>query len=225
MPAHNVFRWLDGSGWLVLSGGDTPESTIRARALGKIAADGGVAYVTMSGDIETAEKALDDLVELGAPSGYLVDIHAEDDRTIQSKLSEAGMVMIEASRSAAAARSLLMGAPIEGIQIAYENGAVVLAEELSTMPFGTWVTLETGDLKDGLEWLSSALIAPGVTDVAAWARGLLLEQPSAYAIGIGTGSALALGPAGEIETWGERRVTVALGAKFTRVANKDNGER
>jgi hypothetical protein len=224
MPSNNVFRWLDGAGWMIFSGGATDDDTIRAQALGKLAADGGVAYVTLSGDAESGERALEDMEDLGAPSGYIVDVTTEDDASIRQKLAEAGMVVIESGRSADAVRSSLFGAGIDGIQVAYENGAVVLAEGNSAMVFGAWVTMESGELKDGFEWLTSALIAPGVTNAAEWAKDLLQSQPSAFAVGIGAGSALGLGSAGEIEIWGDGQVTVALGAQYTMSDGGNNNQ-
>lgn len=222
MPSNNVFHWLDGAGWLVLAG--SANEALRAQALGKIAADGGIAYVVMSGDSLSGERALDDMVDLGAPSGYLVDVTSEDDRSIQTKLAEAGMVVIEAGTSTDAVRASLLGVAIDGIQIAYENGAVVLVEGLSAMLFGEWMTLANGELKNGFEWLSGALIAPGVTNAAEWARELLYAQPASFAVGIGGGSALALGSMGEIEIWGERQVTVALGARYTMTGTQKESD-
>lgn len=213
MPEANIFRWMDGRGLLVLSGGADDE--IRASALGRSAADGGIAYLTMSGSLESGERTLEEMEDLGAPSGYVVDVATEDDQTVTARLADAGMIVIESAPSAADARSLLLGAAAEGILTAYQNGAVILTEGLSAMAFGQWVTKDDGTLVNGLEWVESALIAPGVTDVADWARGVLQTQPAAFAVGIATGSALALDGDGNIETWGNRQVTVALGRSFT----------
>lgn len=222
MPSHNLFRWLDGAGWLVLAG--SADEVLRARALGKIAADGGIAYLVLSGDSQSGERALDDMVDLGAPSGYLVDVSSEDDATIEAKLAEAGMVVIEAGATLEDARASLVGAALDGIQIAYENGAIILVEGVSAMLFGEWTVLADGELKSGFEWLGSAVIAPGVTNTAEWARDLLQSNPALFAVGIGAGSALALGGGGEVELWGHSQVTVALGSKFTLIGTSAESE-
>jgi hypothetical protein len=215
MARNNVLRWQDGRGWLILSGGGADASDVRAQAIGRVSADGGVAYVSLSG--AQAEKALADMEDLGAPSGYLVDVLTEDDETIQAKLSEAGLVVIEGSASVDDLRSSLLGAAIEGIHVAFENGAVVLAEGRAASVFGEWVAQESGALTSGLEWVQSALILPAITSISQSeiAQSALSAQPSAIAIGIGEGSALALGPDGEVETWGGRQVTIALGADYS----------
>jgi hypothetical protein len=216
MAHNNVLRWLDGRGWLVLAGGGDNLSDIRADALSRAAADGGIAYVTLGNQSVEAENVLADMEDLGAPSGYFVDILSEDDETVQAKLADAGIIVIDGSATLDDLRSSLIGAANDGIQIAFQNGAVVLAEGRAAVVFGAWILLELGELTSGLEWLENSLIVPGITSASqsSEVQEVLLLQPGAIAIGIGEGSALALGPDGEVETWGERQVTVALGKDY-----------
>src|SRR5690242_12744289 len=85
MPRANVIRWLDGEGWIILSGGGDVDSAetghIEASALAKVQPGEPLAYIWAAGDIEQADKHLEALYDLGAPTGYLVDILAEDDDT------------------------------------------------------------------------------------------------------------------------------------------------
>jgi hypothetical protein len=217
MARNNVLRWLDGRGWLILSGGGEGSSDVRAQALGRLSADGGVAYITLGTQSSLGEMVFADLEDLGAPSGYLVDILSEDDETIQSRLSEAGMIVIDSSAPFIELRSSLMGAAAQGIQTAFENGAVILAEGSAATVLGAWVLTPDGNLVSGLEWLESTLIVPGVVSIteSEAAQSVLNSQTSAIAIGIGEGSALALGPDGEVETWGAKQVAVALGRDYT----------
>jgi hypothetical protein len=217
MARNNVLQWRDGRGWLVLSGGYVSESDVRAQAIGHIDADGGVAYISFGSNAESAEILMNDLQDLGAPAGYFVDVLSEDDDTIRSKIGEASLVVVEPGASSADMRSALMGAAVEGMQTAFENGAVILLEGKSASIFGAWMLLETGEIRQGIGWLSQMFILPGVTEVAQSDMGkeALKEEASALAVGIGEGSALALGPDGEVEPWGERQVTIALGRSFT----------
>jgi hypothetical protein len=213
MARNAVLRWVDGRGWLVLSASHDDE--IRALVLARASADGGVAYVAMGG-IE-AEKALADMEDLGASAGYLVDVLAEDDTAIRQKLAEAGVIVIPDGVDALDARDALMGAAASGIRDAFANGAVVLAEGGGAAVFGAWVLLDSRKTAAGLNWLESALVLPGVTSVSASdeAQMVLSIQPAAIAVGIGPGSALALGPDGEVETWGNKQVTIALGRDYS----------
>ncbi len=216
MARNNVLQWHDGRGWLVLSGGHVLESDVRAQAIGHIDADGGVAYISFGNNIDATEALMNDMQDLGAPPGYFVDVLMEDDDTIRSKLGEASLIVVEAGENSAEVRSALLGAAIEGMQTAFENGAVILLEGNSASVFGTWILLETGEIRQGIGWLSQMFVLPGVTAVAQSEAGkaALDEESSALALGIGAGSALALGPDGEVEPWGEREVTIALGRSY-----------
>ena len=216
MARNNVLQWLDGRGWLVLSGEHLPESDVRAQAIGHIDADGGVACISFGSNSEVADMLMNDLQDLGAPPGYFVDVLSEDDETIRAKLGEASLIVIGSGVGLAEMRSALMGAAVEGMQAAFEHGAVILLEGNSASIFGAWYLLETGEVRQGIGWLSQMFVLPGVTEVAQSQIGkdALQEEPSALAIGISAGSALALGPNGEVEPWGDRQVTVALGRLF-----------
>ncbi|MBZ0297102.1 MAG: hypothetical protein K8L99_31375, partial [Anaerolineae bacterium] len=161
------------------------------------------------------EDTFNSMEDMGAPTGYLVDIYAEDDRTIQQRLGEASVIVIGDTNQVADLRSALVGAAIAGIQNAFQNGAVVLAQGLSAMLFGAWV-VENGQLNAGMEWLEDAFVVPGlIGEVAeAAARELLLQKPAAIAVHIGPDSALALGPTGEVQPWGKREVKITLGQSF-----------
>jgi hypothetical protein len=218
MPSQSVFRWLDGRGWLVLSSaGDPPSeadlSEIRGKALGRAAADGAAAVVYL-GEASGADALLDDIEDLGAPSGYLVDIVTEDDETIRTRLTEAGVIVISGASSGAAARSALLGAAIDGIRAAYENGAIILVEGAASGAFGAYMLDADGTVSAGLGWLMDALILPGLASIGQAALPALNVHPEAVGVGIGSGAALALGGDGEVEIWGARRVSVALGSAY-----------
>ncbi|MBI1259447.1 MAG: hypothetical protein GC204_18420 [Chloroflexi bacterium] len=207
MPVQSVFQWLDGRGWLVFSGGGDDE--IRATALARMAADGAVACVSLTGD---PDHLLDDIADLGAPTGYLVDVYGEDDATLNDKLSQSGMVIIAGGEDAAHVRGALRGAALEGVQAAYANGAIILLEGYSATAFGSWLIHET--IEDGLEWLVGAAVLTNVEDAALYAKPIFAAQPEGIAVNVRTGSALALGPDGQIERWGEREVTIVLGPAY-----------
>lgn len=213
MPQTSVLRWLDGRGWLVLSGGHDTGSEIRAQAIGRISADGGAAYITLGSASTFGEQALADMDDLGAPTGYLVDVLSEDDDTLRQKLAEASLVVIEEGATPGELRSALLGAANEGILRAYENGAVILAEGSAAGVFGMWLMLESQKILSGLGWLENSFIMPGVKSVSDSQTGqaALKAYPEAVSLGIGFGSALVLGPDGEVETWGNKQIIVTLG--------------
>lgn len=214
MPSQAIFQWLDGRGWLVFSGGADWGGEIRGTALARSSADGGTACIALSNDPTAADQLLDDLTDLGSPSAYIVDVASEEDAAVRSKLAEAGVIVIATDGSADDVRSALTGAAMSGIQTAYENGAVLLVEGECAMAFGAFIVREDDTIAAGLGWLERALVIPTAQSAAASAKPLLTTEPDSVAIAIGVGSALALGPDGEVETWGLKEVTIALGAQY-----------
>ncbi len=221
MGQNSVFRWKDGLGWLVLSGGNDPGSDLRAMTLGRAAADGNIACISLRDVDNASDVLLDDMEDLGAPSGYIVDVFSDDDNTLRARLGDTSVVVIEGDHSADHVRSTLLGSAIEGIQRAYENGAMILLEGAAAAAFGAWMMRDDGDLAVGLGWVEQLLVLAGTTRVTdnAAARRVLGTHPEAIIVGVGVGSALVLGPNGEIETWGKQQVSIALGAQYSRQAD------
>jgi hypothetical protein len=141
---------------------------------------------------------------------------AEDDQTLESRIGDAGMVVVSGDEPVARLRSGLIGAAAQGMHTAFANGAVILAEGQGAAVFGAWVALDSGELATGMAWLENGLIVPGRASLAEseLARDALSGDPSRIVVGIGAGSALALGPDGEVETWGKKQVTIALGRNY-----------
>jgi hypothetical protein len=214
MSISGILSWPEGRGWLVLSGGPHALGEVRALALSRVSLlDGEVVYVGV--DEDSGEEIIDDLIDLGAPTGYLVNVLTEDDETIQASLSGAALIVIPGEIDALTLRSALMGAALEGMRAALEHGAVILAEGQAAAIFGKVIALDNGELLDGFHWLQQALVLPGVSSLADSVQVLeaLAINAVEVAVGIGVGSALALGPEGQVETWGEREVTVVLGGQ------------
>ena len=76
--------------------------------------------------------------------------------------------------------------------------------------------VRAGKISSSLDWLRNTLVVIGLTSVtqAPHIQEMLKNEPDAVAIGIGTASALALGPDGEVEAWGKKQITVALGQSY-----------
>jgi hypothetical protein len=215
MPQANVIRWRDGAGWLVMCGGGDFASgetgEVEAEALTRVQPGDPIAYIWAAGDVETADKHLAELDDLGGPTGYLVDILTEDDDTLRQQLSAAGLIVIGDGPNLKALRSGLLGAALEAIGEAFERGAVILGMGQSAALLGSWL-----ENLEGIAWVEGAIIVTNYerSDQPAHLRQLLLNHPKAYGLGIGSGSALALGPNGEVESWGERKITITLGKSF-----------
>jgi hypothetical protein len=88
-----------------------------------------------------------------------------------------------------------------------------LAEGYGAAIFGTWAWLDGEKTVSGVDWLKHALIIAPLGQ-AAPVHAILKAHPEGLALGIGAGSALALGPTGEIETWGKKQITITLGSHY-----------
>ncbi|MEO0562280.1 MAG: hypothetical protein AAF125_09200 [Chloroflexota bacterium] len=210
MPTSNIFTWKDGAGWLVLSGGADGSGSVRAAALERIAADGALVCLSFGGVDDDA--VLDDLAELGGPAGYLVNVLTEDDATIRNQIGEASMVIISADLTSNTVRSNLMGAAIEGLELAYGGGAVILAEGEASSVFGSYMPDS-----DGFEWLERGFVQAGVTSAAEseMVREMVVRQPDVIVLGLALGAAMVFGGTGSVETWGNQQVTITLGNAYT----------
>jgi hypothetical protein len=214
MAIQDILRWSSGNGWIILSGGTSAGGEVRAQALRRINAGGGVAYLGF--DEASGDETLDDMEDLGAPTGYLVNIVAEDDLTIREQLEEASLIMLDDSVSAEAWRDTLPGAAADGILAALENGAVILAEGRGAAALGTYMVDASGQLTRGLGWLEHLLILPEVTQIgnSDAARETLEQEADAIVLGIGQESAIALGPEGLMEVLGSGQVAIGLGRAY-----------
>ena len=163
------------------------------------------------------DALMDDMLELGAPAGYLVDWDERDNNEIYERLSLAGMVVISADGTCEGLSRFLSQTVAHALKEALRRGAVILFEGAAAAAAGQYRLVEKGGIASGLELVGNALILPGVSSIAesasaSAARGKL---PEAVFIGLGAGGALALGPDRQIETWGDGSVTIGLGDPLT----------
>jgi cyanophycinase-like exopeptidase len=218
MPQLNIFRWQAGKGWIVLSGGGSCESEgnldIETKLLSRTVSQGPLAYIWAASDVETADHHMDCLRELGARTGYLIDILTEQDDILFQQLSEAGVIILGGGPRGAVLREALPGVVLRGLQEAFRRGATIYAAGSSSMAFGSHF-VDGDESFQGVGWLAQAIILPGYTpEHADLLRDWVQQHPDSYGLGLGEGAALALGPRGEVEIWGNPAVTVSLGQHY-----------
>ncbi|GAB5490178.1 MAG: hypothetical protein Phog2KO_03930 [Phototrophicaceae bacterium] len=215
--SENTLQYLSGRGWIILSGGNTSGSPIRAKTLTRAREYGITAYISSADD--GGDSLLDDMEDLGARSGYFIDPEYDEPEDIIEEMKTASVIVVEVGSSIDNLYKMIKGATIEGIRQAYERGGVVLIEGLAVNLFGRWVVSDQGEILEGLNWIHNAFIEPqstGAEDSRA-VQAVLNEMADAIAINIDSGSALALGPDGAVEVWGEdKKVTISLGSKYIK---------
>lgn len=212
MSNRLIMSWPAGLGWLVLTGGYDIGSVIRAQALERANISGRVAYISLADDM--GDALMDDMEDLGAPTGYIVDILHEDGESIFQQLHDASVIVIQAGNSINTLRQYLVGPALKGIRESYIRGGVILVEGMATSLFGMTLLDDDAVLVSGLGWIKQAVLLSGLTSIAEapFARQILLDQPESVVIIIGKGSALALGPEGRAEPWGKGQITISLGS-------------
>lgn len=215
MSAILPISWLESSGWLVLSAVADPLSEIRSLALGRCNVSGAIAYISFAAD--DGDALIDDMAELGAPTGYLVNLLENDNNAIYERISSAGMIVIEAGDDIDRMKRLMTHTVVHALKEALEYGALVLLEGLASTLAGSVLIDGNGDVGDGLKLVQSAAIVTEVGSVSQSevAQRILLTQSEMVCIAIERGAALVLGPEGHIETWGNNSVTFSLGSMTT----------
>lgn len=215
--SEKTLNYLAGRGWIILSGGNTAGSPIRASALARAREYGITAYISTADD--GGDSLLDDMEDLGARSGYFIDPEFDEAEDIIAEMKTASLIIVEVGNSIDSLLKILKGSALEGMKQAYERGAIVLIEGLAVNLFGRWLITDEGNIADGFNWINNAFIEPqstGVDDSRA-VRAVLNEIADAVAINIDSGSAIALGPEGAVEVWGEeKKVTISLGSKYIK---------
>ena len=195
----------------MLSGRADPLSEIRAQALSRHNASGAIAYITLADDL--GDELMDDMAELGASSGYLVDLEEQDNNEVYERLIGAAMIVVDAAGQGDRLLRLLRRTAIHALKEALNRGALLFFEGAAAAIAGEFVLAADHRIESGLNLLRNALVAIDASSVAGddALRAARSELPDAIFLGLATGSALALGPQGQIETWGERPVAISLG--------------
>lgn len=210
MSDSSPLKWLPSRGWIVLSGRADALSEIRAQALSRHNAGGAIAYISLAEDL--GDDLMDDMAELGAASGYLVDLEAHDNNEIYERLSAAAMIVVDAAGQGDRLLRLLRRTAIHALKEALNRGGLLFFEGAAAALVGEFILAADNRIASGLSLLQNALVATEVSSIAGdealWAARS--ELPDAIFVGLASGSALALGPDGRIETWGERQVAISL---------------
>lgn len=221
--SEGTLNYLAGRGWLIFSGGNTADGEIRAQAIARAKTYGITAYLSLADD--GGDSLMDDMEDLGARSGYFIELEYDESEEVLEELKTSSLVVIEVGTSIDALHKALQGDVLESVKQAYQNGGVILIEGLAVNLFGRWLVADDGAIMDGLNWVKNAFIEPestGAEDSRA-VKAVLSEMADAVAINIEAGAALALGPNGAIELWGEdANVTISLGKKFIETPSEED---
>lgn len=211
----DVFRRLEGEGWLILLGGEPvigdPFPELVERLLGIVdLAQFAVGLTASKYDHAELTTFLEDLESLFGEDIPLLVL--EEDPL--APLQEAGLAVLSGGRVDSWLQSLAEDTVLQELQDVLRRGGVILAGGDVAGALGSWALPNEGeDLVEGLDWLPGGLVLPGLQDPASLepVRGLLRGRSQAYALGLVQDSALAIGPQGSVEVWGRSAPKLVLG--------------
>jgi hypothetical protein len=214
MNQQGPLRWIPGTGWLILAA-PAPDSEVRSQALARSDGEGVTVYVSFADD--RGDALMDDMEDLGALAGYLVDFQVDRGAVLHKQLEHATMLVLETGTSLDAVLATLDEDVVDALRHLYERGAVLLIEGLAMNVFGRWVLTDGGDIVDGLGWIENAFVDP----VSPGAENAVIHQilqsfAEGIGIAIGEGSALVLGGDGTVEVWGRGDVQISLGRQYSQ---------
>ncbi len=227
MTQAGPLRWRTGDGWLVLIGGSSGQwrttEAIDRRAIDVMSDETPIAFVPAANcPPDYGESFLARYAELGAPPGYVVPIYdaasARDPINVR-RLTQAGLIYFGGGDTHKLLDAVTGTSSLDAIAAAYAAGAVIVGMSAGAIALAEWgISFDRGvDVLRGWGWLPDAIVAPHFTpDRAPAVRSSLLEHPTLFGLGIPEDAALALGPDGEVQTWGSAQISVTLGPKFKK---------
>ena len=216
-------EWRPGKGWLVLIGGTTyfwrGTEAIDHAAIESISLDAPIAFVPAANcPPEYGASFLATYKSLGAPDGYVVPIHDREsahDAQNAALLREAGLIYFGGGDSTALLASMTDTPALEAVVDAYDHGAVICGMSAGAIGLSErGLSLGAGVL-DGWSIVSRVLVSVHHSAERQEAfEAAMGDHPKHLGLGLPEDAALALGPDGQIEQWGEPKIVVKRGATF-----------
>jgi hypothetical protein len=205
-----------GSGWLVISGGSLPDAQM-LRVLELTDRAGTIiALAPRSEALAQTEEWLSTWLDLSGRPGNPVD--CETGTRLEEEIAEASLILIpDLFPPQVVAQGIGQSDAVEYLLGAIDEGALILAEGAAAEALGEVVegrdaSGET-DLTSGLNWIPSTLIQAHFTPSRS--PDLLLKRPQLVRVGLPDGTAMALGPEGDREIWGETPPILTFGSRWT----------
>jgi cyanophycinase len=210
-----------GRGWLILIGGSNswpPTEQIDREAIARMDKSKRIAFLPAANcPPDYAESFLATYTRLGAPEGYEVPIRdpvAARDPKNAELLANAGLIYLGGGDTEQLLASMAGSPALDAVASAYDQGAVIAGTSAGAIALAAWgVSLNAGVLR-GWGWLTNTIVS--VHHAADRDRLLgqaLQDHPDAIGIALPEHAALAIGPDGEQERWGEPGITITPGAQ------------
>ncbi len=210
-----------GRGWLVLVGGTSDKwrgtEAIDRAAIALLPRDRPIAFVPAAAcPPDYGESFLSVYQRLGAPAGYVVPIGdraSACDAANAGLLRRSGLIYFGGGETTALLDSMTGTPALEAVAHAYERGAVVVGMSAGAIALSArGVSVGAGVLQ-GWGWLSQLLVSVHhAPDRDGLFESALLDHPELLGVALPEDAALALGPDGEAEAWGDAEIVIRHGA-------------
>jgi cyanophycinase-like exopeptidase len=223
VPFLRPFR--SARGWLVLVGGSSgtwpPTEPIDRAAVELMRKRAPVAFVPAAGcPSDYGESFLETYARLGARDGYVVPVRdsaSARDRENVRLLQRAGLIYFGGGDTRLLLAAMAGTPALDAVASAYEAGAVVVGMSAGAIALAAWgVSLDPAvGVLPGWGWLPDALVSVHHTSARgeALARAVR-DHPDTIGIALPEHAALAVGPDGEVQEWGEPGIAITPGAEF-----------
>ncbi len=228
MPQQGPLRWLDGEGWLVLLGGGDwfrgETDQVDAQLLSVANLDRPMVVLTAEGSQATADGILEHYTALGGPGGESFSLGAMTRDQLQTQeflqlLQEAGILYLGGENPLPLANNLVNTEALRYVVEGFSTlqGLTLIGADAGAAALGRWVFTPQPPYHQamGLGFVLNAVVSPHFTGTenSPVLRALPQIGENLLGLGIPDGVALALGPAGQVETWGEGRVTAVVSTR------------
>ncbi len=210
MPSvlSQLFRRPQGTGWLVLCGGPSPEGLIQ-RALALVDHAGILlAVVPSARDLPGADIALEAWIDASGWEARSIDCQTPD--ALEDALTEAALVLLpDLADAETYIRGLGQTDAVDFLLAALDAGVVIVAEGAAAESLGQQIAAEDGQSgAPGLGWIPGAIIQTHFSEDAI--NPSILNRNDRFRIGLPAGVSIALGPEEEREIWGEGKPTITF---------------
>jgi hypothetical protein len=227
MPTQGPLQWVDGYGWLILTGGGDWRrgdlDRIDARVLSVINLDRPMIVLLASGPVAEAEALLEHYTLMGGPGGEAFSLDQKSRSQLSAPpfldlLGEVGLLVLAGDNPLPLAQNLYLSPALEHIVRGFSTlqaltlvGIGGAASTLSRWAIGPAPHYLQAK---GLGFLINAVVAPHFTRTEdSILQHVPQELPEMLGFGIPDQTALALGPDGQVETWGTGQVTAVVKAE------------
>jgi hypothetical protein len=232
MPQQGPLHWLDGEGWLVLVGGGNwrlgETDAIDAQILTLTNLDRPMVVLISEGSPALADDILEHYTLLGGPGGQAFSLATMTRDQLQTEvfislLQEAGILYLGGENPLPLVNNLHGTLAMRTIVEGYSTlqGLSLVGVGAGAAALGRWVFPPRPPYQPamGLGFLINAVAAPHftTTEEVPILRALPQINGALLGLGIPDATALALGPEGQLEMWGEGQVTAVVSARDTEV--------